>query len=581
MFFITQKIYSWVKYKILPPSYTCKNRLYFERSSQEKRIFSNFGLTFRNSKWTDYTRVNILLETYYSFKRFLLNSIKFFIITYFLVEFFNLFFYTDQNSPLTYLYWSLFDFYFYYLILLLWAILKVIGFVISKTYNLFVTVEKKVDPFSELSPMSQLACVLYNSPRIDNHILAKCTQLETMYSWTINLSKKNRRILNYFYEGCFQFRNLDCLKNFPTFLKLFQVNSLLSLKTQKNNYYENYLNLFKEYHLTSALNFFKLSTTPIVKDWYFFIDLATKPSYNEAKFWYKPNLKTLNERFKWNLKNLNLELENTDYSYLINDKTLNGVFYLSQTSSSNVYRNILNFKELNYLWVNLQDQLRTINYLKWTYKYNILHSKILKNSHKLTQVKKLSNVGFYDNSLTANNLWASNELTKINLLNFINESSNLLYKNQTLNSLNNELPLIKTNGGLDSLAFNETSFFWFIKRFYLLNNLNTNKITSNLVLEVFNPNKLQTNPLLTLNLNSFLKTSKYLNLNPFSLKKNRYRVSKVGTNLVQTSYNKDLTYNYKEIDNLISENVKGILNLANINVFRTNNLKTFIFSKKK
>ena len=53
------KIFNWVKYKTLPPSILFSNRLFVERDSKHRRVTSNLGLTFRNSKWSTYARSNI------------------------------------------------------------------------------------------------------------------------------------------------------------------------------------------------------------------------------------------------------------------------------------------------------------------------------------------------------------------------------------------------------------------------------------------------------------------------------------------------------------------------------------------
>jgi hypothetical protein len=47
---IFNKIYSNFKAKMLPPSLNSKNRLFIERDSKHRRITSNIGTTFRNSK---------------------------------------------------------------------------------------------------------------------------------------------------------------------------------------------------------------------------------------------------------------------------------------------------------------------------------------------------------------------------------------------------------------------------------------------------------------------------------------------------------------------------------------------------
>ena len=53
------RVFNWIKYKTLPPSILFLNRLFVERDSKHRRLTSNLGLTFRNSKWSMYARTNI------------------------------------------------------------------------------------------------------------------------------------------------------------------------------------------------------------------------------------------------------------------------------------------------------------------------------------------------------------------------------------------------------------------------------------------------------------------------------------------------------------------------------------------
>ena len=54
-----KRLFNWIKYKTLPPSVLFNNRLFVERDSKTRRVTSNLGLTFRNSKWANYARTDI------------------------------------------------------------------------------------------------------------------------------------------------------------------------------------------------------------------------------------------------------------------------------------------------------------------------------------------------------------------------------------------------------------------------------------------------------------------------------------------------------------------------------------------
>lgn len=47
-------LYTWIKYKTLPPSFLFKNRFFVERDSKRLRIMNNVGLVFRNERWTNW-----------------------------------------------------------------------------------------------------------------------------------------------------------------------------------------------------------------------------------------------------------------------------------------------------------------------------------------------------------------------------------------------------------------------------------------------------------------------------------------------------------------------------------------------
>ena len=58
-----QRLFNWIKFKTVPPSVNFKNRLFIERDNKQRRILTNLGLTFRNSKWVQYARANVSLDS--------------------------------------------------------------------------------------------------------------------------------------------------------------------------------------------------------------------------------------------------------------------------------------------------------------------------------------------------------------------------------------------------------------------------------------------------------------------------------------------------------------------------------------
>lgn len=77
------------------------------------------------------------------------------------------------------------------------------------------------------------------------------------------------------------------------------------------------------------------------------------------------------------------------------------------------YVNNLNYQKLNTLslykeLINtpnvIQDQLKVINNLRWSYRYSLLHRRTMNKSHTLTLSKKLLSNGYFDSKSTKNNL---------------------------------------------------------------------------------------------------------------------------------------------------------------------------------
>ena len=75
------KIFNYLKAKHLPASLSFKNRLYLERDIKSRRIVANFGATFRNSKWSDYSLTNVNLKHKASFLNFIKGLVIFFVLT--------------------------------------------------------------------------------------------------------------------------------------------------------------------------------------------------------------------------------------------------------------------------------------------------------------------------------------------------------------------------------------------------------------------------------------------------------------------------------------------------------------------
>jgi hypothetical protein len=93
----------------LPPSVLFLNRLYVERDSKHRRVTSNLGLTFRNSKWSSYARVNINIGSQNSYVTFLSKFITFLILVEGILKFTVYYNISSLQSPFYTSLWFLLD----------------------------------------------------------------------------------------------------------------------------------------------------------------------------------------------------------------------------------------------------------------------------------------------------------------------------------------------------------------------------------------------------------------------------------------------------------------------------------------
>lgn len=149
-------------------------------------------------------------------------------------------------------------------------------------------------------------------------------------------------------------------------------------------------------------------------------------------------------------------------------KARRGNFYLS-TSSADLARRLGG--SLAFQAPVLVDQASIARWHRWVYRYNLLHRGSVAAAHNLTMSKKLLSSGYFDSSLQSRNLWASG---------FFAKSQQRPVKRlvpKTMRALYGDV-LTGSSTAFSNLNFYEESYFWNLKRFYMLNNLAANKITS-------------------------------------------------------------------------------------------------------
>ncbi len=162
-----------------------------------------------------------------------------------------------------------------------------------------------------------------------------------------------------------------------------------------------------------------------------------------------------------------------------------GSFYIKDFTWHDLNNLVVSNNVFSQLSDNLRDQTRMFELHRWLYKYNVLHRKTLINSHKTTMAKKLLSTGFYDSTLSTSNIWASDFFSKTSehASKILKNEFRLLYNDMHIGNSETfgskfELGLSQPKTTFKLLSFYETSFQFYIKRFFLFNNLGANNVAT-------------------------------------------------------------------------------------------------------
>lgn len=447
-------MYNWIKYKTLPPSVLFKNRLFLERDVKNRRIMSNLGLTFRNSKWSSYSRPNIstkLSENYMQKLRLSLLALFVLVLFIFIP---NSYLFSYHYNNVTTLIWFFFDSLISYCLVVYFSVIVWVQMFLSKCYNSFI------NNYSWHNELTTNKSPLKHFRNEKTH-LPKNLHKHLFFMWLKN-KKENNLIEEVFTKKT---PNNNLIPVFYQTINLLKNTSLIKPNTFFNS--TDYKNANNPYltRVTPHLNRF----TTLLLDY----EVQKRSLSNKKQFKLRSQPSYISNLFSWNL----YEFE-TDKSFFKKSRFRQGVFYVPQLSSNSI--NHLNFNTTSPFLLSdiLNESIRSIRSQYWLYKYNLLHRSTLKNLHLITNTKKLLNLGFYDSTLFKTNLWAStffteNDLKSKSIFNlFYNkttaENNNLLLKSQK-NKFSNAQTLI---------TFYQSSFLWFLKRSYFFNGLRTNHITS-------------------------------------------------------------------------------------------------------
>ena len=132
-----KNLFNWIKYKTLPPSVLFRNRLFIERDVKHRRISTMLGLTFRNSKWSNYARPNLSTKLTESYTRFARITLTLVVLLITFTSFTSFYTTLETLNLLSSVFWFLndlvsFSFCFIYLTVIFWLQTG-----ITKLYSLF------------------------------------------------------------------------------------------------------------------------------------------------------------------------------------------------------------------------------------------------------------------------------------------------------------------------------------------------------------------------------------------------------------------------------------------------------------
>ena len=475
-------VYTWIKYKMSPPSVVALNRLFVERDSKHRRITSNLGLTFRNSKWSGYARSNINLDAKTDFLWSITRALVFLALMAILFSGFGYYNNSPTINPLTPLYWFAMDSNLY--------------FQITTISGTFYLIQLLVDTLHQ-KITTALFSPLTNTNQPTNH---KPNPLQ--------IPRRLHKPL--LYSLLRQSTSSDTLE------KLLNTNSMSQTGLTD-------LNFLRSLYRTTHLAKLHLNPTPVVR----LVDMLGKSSLspvtdlpkflnNVAKL-RKPSLDTITldyllfkgrspvtplrtcSSLRWDLAHA-APTSTLDLSPIA---TLHGLFYFPSTDQTTLSSLTGLYPELSQLNSSLEDQTRVIRWDRWLYKYSLLHRSSLKTGFYLNLLKSSLGSGFYNQDTGTRNLWLPSSLntTSTNFsTNYPRALYDQLYGRALASDLLGSLPSslhFYNKSNLAPLSFYESSYYWALRRFYRLNSSNSNQLSPKPILRAYSWSPLTTHGLYT------------------------------------------------------------------------------------
>lgn len=458
-----KSLFNWIKYKTLPPSILFKNRLFIERDVKHRRIQTVLGLTFRNSKWSSYSRPNLsvkLTEDYTRLVKVVLLSMGFLFVLFFFTSFYST---STTLNLLSSFFWFFADcvtfsyFFLYFTLGLLFQTL------LTKVYTTMWLTQLPSTSSSAKQPQASTSEAAY----VPKHL-----QKYTLYSYLKHSSLQSCDIATFFPSNAKQ------VKQDSTFLKSFYTVVKVARDLGQGSTNVSLTNLLHLDSTSTASNTVKLglwvsNNAATTAHTHLLLNyLVQQRSATPRTRMFHESSSTLPSLTRWNLYHIAPETKRR------------GNFYATTTNLNILNRFSASAKHTLTWFSAMQETVRSIKSQYWLYRYSVLHRSVFKNNHTLTVTKRLLGSGFFDSKILKGNLWASNNLS------LASEYSNFSAKNKSTmellynNSKKVQNVLVEQNftstpsRTLSSLGMYQKSFDWFLTRAYHFNGLQNASLVS-------------------------------------------------------------------------------------------------------
>ena len=429
-----RKVYTYLKRQTLPTSLLLKNRLLVERQWKHRRIMSNFGTTFRNSKWSDYSSQNVTPRMNIQ----LLSGLG--------------------------------------------KILSVVVLGVSLSWAIFVASTTDFDLLGIFYPSTSSICNVFGS--LINTLIDGWSLIPLYGTLLTHLLATNGLIAVVWVWSTAIFPNNTNNRPSPSETPLLASNlsDNLVLRSLRE---DTFTVASLDQRRASVLTLYKTLQHPSLVRPHLTVDNVNPYAGLMVNM---PHTLTsvytntlIHDDNRWALSAIHRERTTLDTQTPL----LRGPFYMTSLDY-NFLTLVSELPELRFVATHLRSGLKLNKSIRWLYRYSMLHRKSTKRAHFLTLTKQLVSSGFFGEHMTARNLWAAGTFfpatfNSPKIASIVGAQYRLLYGNwrQQTNTSNEssalgyQVALTQSDLSLPQLKYIERSFYFMLKRLHFFNTLPT------------------------------------------------------------------------------------------------------------